>query len=176
MARMRARRTIPACEQANGVSKHGGRLRFSSPICCQQKLGHTGILLLSMLFAVACGGCSDETTVELAPVSGRVTFDSRPLVNATVTFMPESTGELAPTSSGTTDSEGRYTLEAPLGSGAMPGRHKVMISKYSSSGTGDSDAGGEPPNEIPSKYNVNTELSIEVPASGRDDADFTLLK
>ncbi|MDA1012905.1 MAG: hypothetical protein O3A00_00460 [Planctomycetota bacterium] len=132
-------------------------------------------LLLALIAGSGLVGCSDESAVELVPVSGKITFNGQPLAKANVTFVPESKAEFAPTSSGTTDAAGVYKLEAPLGSGAMPGKHRVKISKYSEGSADAGDAGGEPENEIPAKYNLDTELTIELSAEGTDKADFNLV-
>lgn len=58
-------------------------------------------------------------------------MDSRPLVNALVEFepVPGRAGDPSfnPSSTGTTDDEGRFTLDTPFGSGAVVGEHTVKI-------------------------------------------------
>src|SRR4051794_9588941 len=87
---------------------------------------------LLLLLAV---GCSKGPA--LAPVSGRVMMDGKPLPNATVTFRPlAKDGSSVLESVGTTDSDGRYTLKALVSgaaespAGAMAGKHKVMITQF----------------------------------------------
>jgi len=77
-------------------------------------------MLLPLLLGCGTGG------PELAPVSGRVTLDGRPLELADVVFQPE--GALSP-SYGRTDTEGRYQLGYKRGvTGAIVGEHMVAIS------------------------------------------------
>src|SRR4051812_43631275 len=59
-------------------------------------------VLLVMSFA----GCG-KTDAELAPVTGRITLDGRPLANADIVFQPEGS---KPPSAGRADANGRYEL------------------------------------------------------------------
>jgi hypothetical protein len=136
--------------------------------------------LLLVLLAAGCGK-SDN----LAPVSGVVTLDGRPVEGATVNFQPMTEGKaLAGThvgSSGKTDGSGRYTLttvENKPRSGALVGKHRVTISKVSEAAT-ESQADAGPAarkikDPIHSKYNQNSILECTVPAGGNDKADFAL--
>ncbi len=91
--------------------------------------------------SVGCNGSAtddglplDPSTVKLAPVSGTVTLNHKPLVGAVVAFMPPQ----GATSVGETDKDGRFELESYGGrEGAPPGKYKVAISYLVS-------AGGEP--------------------------------
>ncbi len=75
---------------------------------------------------VILGGCDGGP--ELSPVSGRVTVNDKPLVNAAIIFSPLDEGMPQVTSGGTTDSNGDYELSTPKGQpGAVVGKHKVMI-------------------------------------------------
>jgi hypothetical protein len=81
-----------------------------------------GCALLLFAPLVGCG----ESGPELAPVSGRVTLDGRPLENADVTFQPE--GAERP-SMGRTDKDGRYQLAYKRGvMGARVAWHNVNVS------------------------------------------------
>lgn len=82
-------------------------------------LGSWGLLLL------VAGGCgSGNTTI---PVEGVVTLDGQPLEGAAVNFVPDPKGRPA---HGETDAAGKFQLStfAP-GDGAIPGVHKVGVSK-----------------------------------------------
>src|SRR5262245_3726367 len=82
---------------------------------------------------VLAPGCSAS---KFAPVSGKVTMNGKPLANATVAFNPipaEGSIESGPTSVGTTNQSGEFTLRATLKqTGAMVGKHRVTISAMSS--------------------------------------------
>jgi hypothetical protein len=126
------------------------------------------------LLPVACGG---RTSYKLAPVSGRVKLDNLPLADARVEFMPTADAaddNSLPSSVGTTGEDGRFTLV--LGTdgktaGAVVGKHKVRILL----GMGSSkDVRPTFHRQLLPKYNRQTELECDVPADGRDDADFDL--
>src|SRR5262245_49156908 len=125
------------------------------------------------LFAAGCGG------QKIVPVSGRVTLDGKPLVNATVVFQPISDEKNpGPGSSGKTDKDGRFTLELTTGkeSGALVGLHKVSITAY--------EGDGEVPSSgsdivfrkalLPDEYNAKSKLTFDVPAGGTPEANFDL--
>src|SRR5688572_19493772 len=92
------------------------------------------ILLFSCIgLTAAFTACSKDGSVDVAPVSGKVTLDGKPIGKLIVTFMPADEGTQMPPSNGTTDSEGRYTLRTSSGQiGAVPGLHNVMIADESS--------------------------------------------
>jgi hypothetical protein len=70
-----------------------------------------------------CGGGADVPT--LGTVTGKVTVDGQPLAGAMVTFSPVADGR---PSSGTTGSDGTYTLQYNVdNAGATIGQHTVMV-------------------------------------------------
>jgi hypothetical protein len=79
---------------------------------------------LSILFAgIALAGCA-KSGADVAPVSGRITLDGKPLEFAIVTFQPAGK---SPASSGT-DKDGRYELMYKRGVvGAPVGQSRVTI-------------------------------------------------
>jgi hypothetical protein len=129
---------------------------------------------------LAAAGCGSEP-YKVAPVSGTVTLDGKPLANAWVTFMPVGSKENpnpGPTSAGKTDASGRYTLAIEPGRpGAVVGAHKVSINTQGGDAKGDDrDAGGPraPREKLPDVYNTRTTLTCDVPAAGTEAADFPL--
>jgi hypothetical protein len=130
------------------------------------------LVLIPFLFA-GCGGDPFKT----APVSGRITVNGKPLAKASVTFAPVAVGnniEPGPSSAGKTDADGRYTLTliGKNGSGAVVGRHKVMVAMLD-----ESDTSSDLPDktrQLPPQYNGQTTLRFDVPADGSDKADFDL--
>jgi hypothetical protein len=70
-------------------------------------------------------GCSGDDR-GLAPVSGTVRLNGKPLANAYVSFWPEENGVRA--ASGTTDANGHYRLTTfqPY-DGARVGKHRVAV-------------------------------------------------
>ena len=83
---------------------------------------------LAMLWA-CLGGCNSSS---VAPVTGRVLCNSRPVAAAQVTFspVPKSPQDLEPGKAGTgfTDSDGRFTLSTYQDlDGAQIGQHDVTV-------------------------------------------------
>jgi len=83
------------------------------------------------LFAVSLSvltGCGDSS---IAPVSGTVTLDGKPVPNLRMVFSPEPIGDnyaVGPFSTGKTDADGKFTLETRYGDqGAFVGKHKVSF-------------------------------------------------
>ena len=132
-----------------------------------------------LLGALICmlSGCNSGP--KLAPVSGRVTLNDKPLGNAYVTFAPmaeRGANARGVGSSGMTDAEGRYTLQVEPGKpGAIVGRHRVMITTLGGAEAERSDGGVKlPKDKVPLRYNMETELTCDVPPGGRSDANFDL--
>lgn len=133
------------------------------------------------------GGCGGGSYT-FAPVSGRVTLNGQPLADAYVEFQPAAPSRDAdpgPGSIGKTDQDGRYALHSQLDEGqrgAVVGKHKVRVSMGTEEpGAEDRDADPTGPRRkksnapfIPGKYNVQTELTFDVPAGGTDQANFDL--
>ena len=127
--------------------------------------------VLPLFLAVGCGAKN------VAPVSGKVTLDGKPLDNASVTFEPDVSSNPGPTSYGKTDAGGSFSLKV-VGSeknGAMVGKHQVRISAFEGAETKSSDDNPKPlKDKVPVRYNSQSELSIDVPSGGTDAANFDL--
>jgi hypothetical protein len=96
-----------------------------------------------------------ESQVALKAVGCHVTLDGKPLVGATVTYVPEKfMGTSIRTASGVSDERGAVALitEGEKMSGVQPGFYRVQISKKSASGQ----------ETIPARYNQDTILGLEV--------------
>lgn len=127
-----------------------------------------------------CGSGSDGPNVNLHPVSGVVKLNGSPLVNASVTFMPEGSGGPEHTYFGATDAEGKFVLKSRQGvEGCEAGKYKVVISKRTMSDgspmpTDDSPeaaaAAADSVESLPDKFSSAeaTELRYEVPAGGKE--------
>jgi hypothetical protein len=124
-----------------------------------------------VLMLVGAAGCGEPA---VAPVSGRVTLDEKPLPNATVIFMSAGQEESPNAgSSGKTDSKGQYVLHRITKDmkGAFVGKHKVSITVGSGKkGAANADKKGL----VPAKYNTASELTFTVPREGTSNADFHL--
>ena len=113
--------------------------------------------LLVLVTAVGCG----SDTPPLGTVSGKVTLDGEPLVGVIINFKPDD-GRVA---TGTTDKDGRYTLEYVYGTeGTKVGKSTVMFEWPLGQG-------GKP---IPKRYTgLQSELKVEV-GDGSNTFDFAL--
>lgn len=138
---------------------------------------------------LTCMGCGSGGP-DLGEVSGTVTMDGEPLDNALVTFTPVEGGR---SSTGKTDENGNYTLSFADRTGALVGTHEVSVMTLTdvegedmSEVSSDSDAymeqamGGASDydnatvtEQIPAKYNTETELTFEV-ESGKNTYDIEL--
>lgn len=132
------------------------------------------LLIAVALLPLIVPGC-DSGPYEVAPVSGKVTLDDEPLIDALVSFQPMASAnnkEPGPGSYGRTDKEGHYTLQViePAQPGAVVGKHRVQISTATSEG-GDGDRSvGE---RVPRRYR-DGKLQFDVPSSGTTEANFDL--
>lgn len=141
---------------------------------------HSGrcVLWIGLLAALAAGCSSDW---DITRVSGRVTMDGEPLVDASVIFQPmakaDKDGQAGTGSYGRTDNDGRYSLITVFGDkpGAVVGTHKVLIStEGSSDASARSDDNRRPSGEtVPLRYRDGSQ-KFEVPPSGTDQANFDL--
>jgi hypothetical protein len=134
------------------------------------------VCLVPLAFAILSTGCGGNS-IKTSPVSGRVTVDGQPLSNALVTFLPVGggAGQSRPSSIGTTDENGRYTLVLNNGdktAGAVEGKHKVSITLGAQGGSADTKPTFH--RQLPERFNRKSELECVVPANGRDDANFEL--
>jgi hypothetical protein len=130
-----------------------------------------------LVLALPLAGCGKLGSAKIAPISGRVTLDNKPLPDALVTFVPKSADPDATdalSSIGTTDEDGRYTLVTTKDTntnGAVVGKHRVIIML----GAGKTkDTKPTFHKQLPAKYNRNSVLEYDVPAEGREDANFDL--
>ena len=136
------------------------------------------LLLVVMFVASGCG----TREFELSPVSGIVTLDGTPVAGARVIFEPMRTGQQAlaagPSSDGTTDEAGRYSLELTSDGtlGAVVGDHSVTISTYLAEFDRSRNVGQVVrKEEIPPRYFEPDALMFKVPAEGTEQANFPLV-
>jgi hypothetical protein len=132
--------------------------------------------------ALLVAGCSRGTRVKRPPtypVGGVVTFDGRPLAEATVSFNRVGGGDGAVA---LTDTEGRYRLTTFVpNDGCLPGEYEVTISKITfSPPASDSPmaTSGDPRNLLPPRY-ANSQTSgfaATVEAGPGHTFDFALEK
>ena len=134
-----------------------------------------GVVLVGML---GCGGKPD--TAPTAKVTGTVTYKGQPAQRASVGFIPDG-GPGGRPASGTTDASGKFTLTTFAPSdGAVPGKHKVVITEASGSSEPPPMPGmpgyKEKKSKFPAKYGnpQTTTLSAEVKPGGPNDFTFDM--
>jgi glycine/D-amino acid oxidase-like deaminating enzyme len=132
---------------------------------------------LSAFAVFLAAGCSSS---KIAPVSGRVTLNGKPLAGVHIGFQPiGKPGELNPGggSYAITDADGQFRLLLVDGEqpGAVIGKHRVEIT-----GRSEVPANIDPPKRpppkvfVPAKYSHNSELTFDVPPGGTSAANFEL--
>lgn len=118
------------------------------------------------LVAVTIGGCG-KGSPKLHPATGTVTLDGKPLVDATVSFVPAS----GRPSDGKTDGSGKYTIMTDGQPGVPAGAYKVAVSKFTSQG--EMPAMAPSPDDMRKMYEKKKKGEVdkgEVPAKyGRAD-------
>lgn len=134
--------------------------------------GAVGILLLA--------SCGCDSGPKVAPVSGQVTLDGKPLPEVRLHFQPVMTPSQAKNtqsidSFATTDANGHYTLQlSDTGElGALVGAHSVRITD--SRAESDQDAGDfqKVASRVPPHY-ADGSLNFEVKSEGSEAANFQL--
>ncbi len=98
---------------------------------------YTALIFLPLL-VVSTVGCG-PWPISTVEVKGTVTYKGQPVEGAQVMFSPIEAEEGALPAYGTTDAQGKFTLQTQLGAvgaGTTPGMYKVAISKSRDVGTG----------------------------------------
>jgi hypothetical protein len=132
---------------------------------------------ITIVICAASVGCSSSN---VAPVSGRVTLDGKPLAGVHVGFQPiANPGNMNPGggSYALTDSDGQYKLLLVEGEqpGAVVGKHRVEITARSEVPANTDPARRPTPKVfVPAKYSQSSELTFDVPAGGSVAANFEL--
>ena len=136
-------------------------------------------LLALPLLLLPSLGCSKGRSYQVAPVSGRVLMDNRPLAHAEVRFYPVNPekGAAPVYSHGETDQQGNYTLKTFLGDhevdGGLVGENRVLISQNEIN-MEKPVLKGRPRELVPPQYNRDSKLTFNVPPEGTKDATFRL--
>jgi hypothetical protein len=99
----------------------------SSGVLVMRRVCPGVVVAASLTLSIGCGRSHPPPVV---PVSGRITLDGNPLVNADVGFSPTADAKF-PFSYARTDQQGRYTLhlgQETDAEGAVVGEHRVLVS------------------------------------------------
>jgi hypothetical protein len=130
------------------------------------------LLLWLAISALSIVGCS-QAPKGIAPVSGRVRLDGKPLAGAVITFQPvQAAADSTGGSFGHTDAEGRFTLRLvePDVPGAAIGRHTITIT---TAAIGPSDEARPSGERVPVSWRDGSQ-TFDVPAEGTSAANFDL--
>jgi len=127
-------------------------------------------------------GCGKAGTATTAKVTGTVTYKGQPAADASVAFVPEAGGGRP--ANGRTDAAGKFTLSTFAPSdGAVPGKHKVIVSEVSPTTQGKAPPmPGMPGYEekkksrFPAKYSTPqaTTFSADVKVGEKNDFTFDM--
>ena len=121
--------------------------------------------------AAACTGNSSGRQA----VSGKVTFEGKPLEKGQIEFYPVGKES---NQAGALIKDGTYAIAAAQG--LAPGTYRVAISFMKGGLTAEEREAGKKPTraveQIPAKYNLKTELTAEVEKGGANKFDFHLTK
>lgn len=123
-------------------------------------LGRLGTCLV-----LALAGCSES--YKLVPAEGVVNIGNKPAANFSVQFLPDATKNTkGPTSFGTTDAQGKFTLVTKGGKpGAVAGSHQVILADMEEERTPQGETPKRP--RLDPKYNsALTGLKAEVKGDG----------
>ncbi|WP_131282752.1 carboxypeptidase-like regulatory domain-containing protein [Blastopirellula marina] len=133
-----------------------------SPLRRQPTASTLSCLMLGCLLAsIGCGG----PKYGAMPVEGTVTLNGAPLPNARVMLFPKAGRPAA----GITDDAGHYVLAYTVSvTGTPPGTYRVEISTAY-----ETPELANKLEKVPSKYNKETELSVDV-VDGNNVFDFEL--
>jgi hypothetical protein len=136
------------------------------------------VLTAGALFVLLCGCGSDG---KVAPVSGVVTLNGKPIADIAVTFQPlasDGKNVAGPTAFGVTGPDGRYTVKlyGTETKGATVGKNQVRFCGYAAPTdmTDEALAKAKPKVNIPTRYWNESKIEFEVPPKGTSSADFQL--
>jgi hypothetical protein len=127
--------------------------------------------------AIGCGAGG-----KVAPVSGVVTLNGKPVADVAVTFQPvviDTNNAPGPSAVGVTGPDGRYTAK-PItgeGQGATVGKNQIRFSAYvppDPDPNYDGPAKKKPSVQIPSRYYSDSKIEFDVPPKGSSVANFEL--
>ncbi|WP_417393108.1 carboxypeptidase-like regulatory domain-containing protein [Gimesia sp.] len=118
-------------------------------------------ILFSLALCLWCSGCSgglDEDLPETVAVRGVVTYQGKPVTDASIMFYPLQGRKPA---TGRSDTTGKFTLRTfEKDDGAIPGEHQVTVNAYESTPEGVSMKSA-----IPIKYSSPTTTPLKITVS-----------
>jgi hypothetical protein len=136
------------------------------------------------LFAVVGGACLVSGwggAGGIAPVSGVVKLNGKPVAGVELLFQPVTGDSLkspGPAATGVTGADGRYVLKT-IGegkAGATVGKNHVLFSAKApvEDFSEDGKKRGKPAVAIPARYSSDAKMEFDVPPGGTNSANFEL--
>ena len=124
--------------------------------------------LLAVMLLLFFGACS-KSSLTLAPISGTVTYNGKPLTHGKVILVPQKETK-GPMGSGDIGPDGKYTIKTAKRVGAIVGNHKVTVMCRRKPTEAEKAALQITPLLIPKQYasTDTTPLELTVPEGGRD--------
>lgn len=127
----------------------------------------TVFVVVALIALSGCGGSGYEGPPR-AEVSGAVTFDGTPIVEGSINLVPVGQGRQV----GVSIIDGAYTI--PEIDGPTFGKYKVEITGFEFEKVAeDSEEEGRSTQVVPSKYNTDTTLELDI-SEAKVEKDFTL--
>ncbi len=115
-------------------------------------------MVLLCVWVSGCGGAAADAP-KLYPVTGTVMYKGQPVPGAKVMFVGDGT---KPPAVGTTDTAGHYSLSSMAGTGAVAGKHIVVVLKETEAAA-------------PEKVNMSMEEAAEAAKKPADQGGTTSL-
>ncbi len=157
----------------SGVAKHVGCVKRTSGVCrCVPRTRQFWLLLIGLGLLVGCGRGSE---LPRAAVSGKVSYQGKPVPEGMITFVPIK-GAKGPTANALIR-EGVYEV---IAAGGVPvGTHRVEVQAFRPLNKRSNRPGFledmEPREQyLPSQYNRQSTLEITVEDKGKQTRDFDL--
>tara|TARA_R110002111_G_scaffold262694_1_gene340234 strand:- start:185123 stop:185542 length:420 start_codon:yes stop_codon:yes gene_type:complete len=124
---------------------------------CIDRFAKPVIILVASMLCAGCSGNKDKDLPDTVSVAGMVTYQGKPVPDATVMLYPVKGRKPA---SGRSDASGKFSLTTfKKNDGAIPGEHKVTVNAFESTPQGVSMKSA-----IPVKYSnqASSPLAITV--------------
>jgi hypothetical protein len=128
-----------------------------------------GMLILMMVLLIGC-----DTSARKLPLVGQITLGDKPLVEGSISL----TSTTGPESTFATVQDGKFSIAAD--NGVPAGSYRVVILGFESTGRQmeDPDFPGKMIDEkrsvVPSQYNENSQLQVEITANNSQSLSFRL--
>lgn len=154
------------------------RCNFRKHVSLRNQFFPCGVYAV-LLLALVASGCQKGVR-PVAPVSGLITLDGKPLSGGSIVSQPAAPAGSIIAGKGSVafcDADGRFQLKTLEGlDGAVVGEHRIRI--YGPRKSAADSAKDGPVNAdadiVPKKYNRATELKLTVPPEGTAEANFAL--